>query len=224
MATSRLTIYTGACLLCGHRILSSLSEETEARYLLDEVWNDGGVDTCLEQAQWHFAMRSSQFDYDPSYTTDWGFQKAYVKPDDWIATSGVFSDEYLQQPLLQYADEAGFWYSDNEIIYVKYVSNDSNFGGDYSKWPGTFTEYVKAYFASRIIHKMPHSREDRIFLLGPPGQENRGHVNYSLMKAKNKSAMTRPTTFPQRGTWAQARRAGGYRGFRDGGNNSSLIG
>ncbi len=223
MATTRFKIYNGACILCGHRVLSALTEDTEARYLLDEVWNDGGVNYCLEQAQWYFAMRSSQFDYDPSYTTDWGYAKAYVKPDDWIATSGVFEDEYLTTPLLQYADEAGFWYSDREIIYVKYVSNDSNFGGDYAKWPSTFTDYVKAYFASRIIHKVPADKEKLDRLLGPPGREDKGLLNFTLLKAKNKAAMVRPATFPQRGSWVQARQAG-TQGFRDRGNTNSLIG
>jgi hypothetical protein len=58
-----------------------LSENREARFLLDLVWNDGGVRYCLEQAQWHFAMRSSRFDYDPAVVPDWGFNRAFTKPD-----------------------------------------------------------------------------------------------------------------------------------------------
>jgi hypothetical protein len=107
VATDRLKIYNGALLLCGERQLATLSENREPRFLLDLVWNDGGVRYCLEQAQWHFAMRSSRFDYDPSIVPEWGFNRAFTKPDDWVSTSGVFQDEFMKTPLTDYADEQG---------------------------------------------------------------------------------------------------------------------
>lgn len=222
--TDRLRIYNGALLLCGERALGSLTEEREPRRLLDLVWNDGGVRYCLEQAQWHFAMRSTRLDYSPSITPDWGYQKAFPKPDDWIITSGVFQDEFLAAPLLGYADEVGYWFADLEEIFVKYVSDDVKFGMDLGQWPATFTEYVKAYFAGQTCQKITGSAAKTAFLLGPPGREDRGWVNRCLMIAKNKAAMTQPTTFPQRGTWAQARLNGMHRGIRDGGSINRLIG
>ena len=168
MATTRLLLYNGALLLCGEGELSSLSENREPRILLDHVWNDGGVRYCLEQAQWHFAMRASRFDYDASIVPDWGFQRAFAKPTDWVATSGVFQDEYMRTPLTQYADEIAYWWSDFDEIYVRYVSDHANYGGDFAKWPASFTDYVKAYFAGRIVHRLPGSGEKREFLLGRP--------------------------------------------------------
>lgn len=224
MATDRLKIYNGALLLCGEGQLSSVTENREARYLLDLVWNDGGVRYCLEQAQWHFAMRASRFDYEPSIDPDWGYRRAFTKPSDWVATSGVFEDEYLRCPLTDYADEVMYWFADRDEIFVKYVSDAATYGMDFAKWPATFTDYVKAYFAGRIITKLPGGAEKREFLLGPTGRENRGWVNHCLLIAKNKSAMSQPATFPTRGTWAQARHAGYRRPFRDGGNTNSLIG
>lgn len=223
MATDRLKIYNGALLLCGEMQLRTLAEEREPRRLLDLVWNDGGVRFCLEQAQWHFAMRASRLDYNPSVDPDWGYQKAFDKPTDWVATSGVFQDEYMRSPLTSYADEVSYWFADVDEIYVKYVSDDVTYGMDFAKWPATFTEYVKAYFAGKIVHKLPGAAARIEFLLGPAGREDRGHVNRSLLIAKNKAAMSQPATFPSRGTWAQARHAGsGRRG--DGGNTNRLIG
>ena len=106
---------------------------------------------------------------------------------------------------------------------MKYVSDDSSYGMDLAKWPATFTEYVKAYFAGKIVHKLPGGRDRIEALLGPPGREDRGLVNRTLMIAKNKSAMTQPATFPSRGTWAAARHRGLTRG-RDGGSTNQLIG
>lgn len=226
MSTSRLKIYNGALLLLGELRLDTttgLTERREPRYLLDEVWNDGGVDYCLEQAQWHFAMRTSRFDYNPSITPEFGFSRAFDKPSDWRITSGMFSDEFMQSPLLQYADEAGFWYSDFDELFVKYVSNDDSFGLDLSMWPATFTDYVKAYFAGRIVHRVPSAAEKIVILHGPPGRPDRGLIHQALIVAKNKAAMAVPTTFPSRGTWARARHAGMNRGGRDGGSFTELI-
>lgn len=224
MATNRLKIYNGACLLLGELRLSSLTEDREVRYLLDEVYNDEGIRYCLEQAQWYFAMRATRLDFNPSVEPAWGYKRAFTKPDDWVATSGIWEDEYLTFPLIGYADEAGFWYADREEIYVKYVSDDVNFGLDFARWPSAFTDYVKAYFAGRVVHKIPGSQTKIEYLLGPPGRENRGHVNHTLLIARNKAAMTQPVTFPQRGTWALARYRGLDRSFRDRGNIHTLIG
>jgi hypothetical protein len=226
MATTRLRIYNGALLLLGElglNLTTGLTEDREARRLLDNVWNDDGVNYCLEQAQWYFAMRSTRLDFNPAVEPAWGYNRAFDKPSDWVLTSGVFQDEFLTTPVLKYADEASFWYSDLEELYVKYVSDDASFGLDLARWPVTFTDYVKAYFASRIMHKIPNAASKVEFLLGPPGREDKGHLNYLLLLARNKAAMTGPATFPFRGFWSRARHAGS-RGGIDGGNTGRLIG
>lgn len=221
----RLGLYNAALLVLGDTQLADLTEAREPRRLLDQVWNGGGVRYCLEQAQWHFAMRTSHFTYDPAIVPPFGFIRAVAKPDDWIITSGVFSDERCTTPLTQYADEVGYWFSDLDDIYVRYVSDDAAFGSDLSRWPATFLDYAAAYFASKIVHKFPGSGEKRTFLLGPEGREDRGWLNRCLLIAKNKAAMVLPATFPSRGTWAAARTGGLRRSVnRDGGSISNLIG
>lgn len=219
MATDRLKIYNGALLICAEGRLATLTENREARYLLDDVWNDGGVRYCLEQAQWHFAMRSARFDYNPAVVPDWGFQRAFDKPTDWVGTSGVFQDEFTRTPLTAYADEVAYWFCDQDEIFVRYVSDHANFGSDFAKWPATFTEYVKAHFASKIIRKMPGGADKVEDICHP----QKGVTARALAVAKNKSAMAGPATFPTRGTWSAARQ-GGYSTSRDGGNPSRLIG
>ena len=59
---SKLILYNDALLLAGERSLANLSEDTEPRRLLDQVWNNGGVNLCLEEAQWEFAMRTVRVD------------------------------------------------------------------------------------------------------------------------------------------------------------------
>lgn len=219
--TSRLTLYNGALLLCGERALSALTENVEPRYLLDTAWNDGAAaQYCLEQGQWHFAMRSSRMDYNPSITPEWGYPRAFDKPTDWVATSGVFSDEFMKWPLTDYADEVSYWFANVDEIFVKYVSNSTTYGMDLSRWPASFADYVHAYLASKIVRKLPGGADKVEDICRPKA----GVLDRALLIAKNKAAMANVVTFPTRGTWVAARH--GNRGLtgRDGGSLTNLIG
>lgn len=214
MSTSRLEIYNAALTICGERHLASLTEDREPRRLLDHVWDNDGVDACLEAAQWHFAMRSVRVDYDADVTPDYGFQRAFSKPTDWVITSALCSDEYFDTPLTRYVDEADYWYSDLDEIYVRYVSNDSSYGNDLSLWPATFSDYVAAHFASKIIMKLTSDEKKRDTVINWEERQ--------LKKAKNKSAMAGPQKFPAPGEWVTSRNR--LKGRRDRGNRGQLIG
>ena len=215
--TTKLRIYNGALLLCGQTRLSALTDDIEARYLLDEVYDDGGINDCLEEGQWRFAMRSARFDYDAAVEPSWGLKRAFEKPPDWVVTSAVASDEYFTTPLIgrQYVDEADYWYADLDEIYVRYVSDDTNFGMNIGDWPVAFTEYVKAHFAFRVIHSLTKDKE-RWQLVGREVEKRR-------LNAQNRDAMAGPTQFPAKGSWVSSRR-GGRGPLGDGGQSGSLTG
>ena len=219
MATDRLKIYNGALLICSDRRLASLTENREPRYLLDDVWNDGGLRYCLEAAQWNFAMRSSHFTYEASITPSFGPSRAFTKPTDWVLTSGVFQDEWMKAPALQYKDEVGYWFADVDDLYIRYVSSDTNYGMNMANWPYTFVDFVKAYFASKIIRKLPGGAEKIEDICHP----KKGVLARNLVIAKNKCAMVGPATFPTMGTWVRARQAGLTTLGRDGGSTTQLI-
>lgn len=220
MSATRLSIYNGALLLIGERALSSLSEEVEARALLDQVWSTNGVDLCLEEAQWEFAMRTIRIDYDPGVTPDFGYQRAFDKPTDWILTSAVCSDESFRVPVTRYVDEASFWFSDLDSLYVRYVSNDASYGGDLSKWPRSFTEFVEAHFASKVILKLSSDdNKTRLFL--NPENERHSVRGRALLRAKSRCAMASPTQIPATGNWSNARIRGSNR--LDGGTQSGDL-
>lgn len=212
--TTKLTLYNDALLILGERFLASVSEEREPRRLLDQVWASGGIDRCLEEGQWHFAMRTIQIDPDPSIEPDYGYRLAYQKPDDWISTCGLCSDEWFNEPLLQYTDEAGFWYADIQPLYVRYISNDVDYGNNMNKWPKSFVDFVACHFASKIAGAIQGGKINPDDIL---------KLREKLLKvAKNKAAMAEPTKFASRGSWIRARTRSP--GRRDGGNSGSLIG
>lgn len=212
MAT-QLDLFNGALLLAGERFLGSLTENREPRRLLDHVWSTGGVKACLEAGQWNFAMRTIMADYDTAVVPDFGYARAFEKPEDWCLTSAVCSDEFFRSPLLRYWDEAGFWYADVDQIYVRYVSDDPLYGMDLGMWPQTFFEYVCADFASRIILRLSNSQEEL--------QKVEKIRDQKLLKAKSAAAMAEPTSFPARGNWGLSRNGWSYR--RDGGNTSGSL-
>jgi len=214
MATSKLKIYNRALIICGERILDDLTEDTKSRRLLDQVWDEGGVDACLEEAQWKFAMKAVKLDFDTAINTDFGYKRAFQKPNDWIVTSAVCSDEFYTAPLIRYSDENAVWYAELDIIYVKYVSNATTHGLDYSLWPSTFGKFVTTWFANEIVMGISQDEAlwDRV-------DKKLGVVR---KKAKSRDAMAGPQQFPAPGSYVRSR----YRGrtTRDRGSRSNLIG
>jgi hypothetical protein len=213
--TDRLTLYNDALLVVGHRALGSLTETNEARRTLDQAWNSGlGVRTCLEEGQWKFAMRTVQLDYDPDVEPSFGFSRAFTKPTDWVVTSAVCEDEYFNEALLQYNDEAGYWYADLDTIYVRYVSNDEQYGMNIGRWPESFREFVAAHLASKIAWKL--GTEDKM--------KNAKTLRAMAKKtALNKDAMADPAKILPPGNWSRARTRGSGRGRGDRGNRTGDL-
>lgn len=213
MSQGQLELYNGALLLCGERFLSSLTENREPRRLLDHVWSSNGVKKCLEQGQWNFAMRSAQIDYDSSVEPSFGFNRAFEKPDDWVLTCGVCEDEFFRSPLTRYWDESGYWYSDIDTIYVRFVSSLPTYGLDLGKWPDSFTEFVEEYFASKIILKLTNSQKNL--------DDSIARLKKKKLAAKSAAAMAEPTSFPARGSWSLSRNR--FPSRRDGGSNTGPL-
>lgn len=217
MSADQLSLYNDALLICGERFLSSLTEEREPRRLLDQAWASGGgaIKACLEEGQWRFATRTSQFDYDSGVQPTFGYNRAFAQPTDWVSTISVCSDEYFRSPLLRYVDEGGYWYSDIDTIYVRYISSDSMYGNNLAAMPEAFRQFVAAHLAAKIINKMSNSEAEweRVLKIRAA----------SLLSAKNNAAKQDTTSFPARGAWSNSRNR--FPNRRDGGNLSgNLIG
>jgi len=200
VAETQLALYNDALVMCEERTLAvpgGLTENRKPRYLLDQVWNNGGVDACLEDSDWIFARRTGQMVYDPSITPQFGYIHAFKKPDDWLRTSAIASDPYFQSALTQYKDEAGYWFADLSTLYATWVSNDPKYGGDMTKWPESFKQFVAAHFASKIIGALTHDDKkiSKVFDLR----------KFHLTTARGKDAQNEPPGFFSRGQFSRAR-------------------
>lgn len=210
MTTTKLSVYNGALRLCKERRLASLSENREPRRLLDDVW-DSCVQSCLQMGQWTFGTRTQMLDYTPSIEPDFGYRRAFIQPDDMVRVTAICSDEYFTQPLLRYADERHYWYCDLDTIYVRFVSNDADYGLDMSLWPESFVKYLQADLADEIVGN----------LTGADSEKVEKETKKAKRQALSLDAMNKPTTFPPPGLWASSR----HQGSRfDRGNPNRLIG
>lgn len=205
-ATDKLSIYNGALLFLGDRQLSSITDNVESRRLLDGVWDRGGINTVLEAGQWNFATRSSKYEYSPSVTPPFGYSRAFEKPSDFVRVCAVCSDELFTNPLLRYTDEAGFWFCDLDEIYVKIVSNDGDYGTDYSLWPPSFKMYVEAWFGCQIVWKLTQNVNKE--------EAKKKECSKLLRNAKSKDAFNDPTKFLPPGRFRLARN-GGYSRYNE---------
>lgn len=207
MAT-RLGVYNEALRLLGSRQLANLSENREPRRLLDAAWDSNAHDTWLEQADWNFALKSTKIGADASFTSVWGYSKAFNHPEDMVRPSGIYSDEFMQVPIRDYLDEGKFWFADGfDSIYVQYVSRDAAKGGDLGLWPATFAKYVAAVLAVEVA---PNLKND------VDGAALRKIMEQREKDAKSKDGLRQPSKQLPTGTWKNSRLAGSRRdgGFR----------
>lgn len=211
--TDKLAVYNAALGAIGERKLASLAENREGRRKLDTAWDEDFIRQCLSMAQWKFATRTARLDYSPSIESDFGFSRAFDKQADWVRTCAVCSDEYYQSPLLDYKDEAGVLWASLDTIYVSFVSDDVQYGGDLSLWPANFSRYAALYLASQVGEGITQNDQKQL--------KTEAAAARQLKLAKSTDAMDGPTQMLPPGTWSSARLRGQH---RDRGSRTRLIG
>jgi hypothetical protein len=209
--TTQLSLYNDALIHMGERPLVALTDNTEPRRVLDQIWTNARK-FCLEQGHWKFAQRTAKLDYSLIITPAFGYPRAFTKPADFVRLSQMCVDEFLDFPLTDYKDEAGVWYANLDNIYVQYVSSDAAYGYDLTLWPETFTFYVGLYLAWRAGTRISVT-VDRDAL--------QNDLREAKLNALSKDAVSGPTQFLPSGGWAATRSGGGGQGRK---NPSNLYG
>jgi hypothetical protein len=196
--TDKLSIYNDALRAIGEVKLASLAEASERRYIIDDVY-DTTVQSCLESGFWNFALRAMELNPDLNVTPTFGYQFAFLKPNDWLATAGTYSDSLEKQVLTDYVFEGDYWYASVEPIYVRIVSNDPDYGLNLGKWPQLFANYVVSSIAVQIAPRVTND-EKRLADLEKNERTDR-------IKAENHNVMGLPARFPPYGSWVMSRSA-----------------
>lgn len=199
--TDKLTLYNNALVQhLGERSLASLTEAREPRRVLDANF-DGVVRFCLERKFWNFGYRTVEMDASTTVVPTFGFLYAFKMPDDWVRTRKISAVPSFAQPLLQVAEEAGYWYANLAPIYVQYNSIDPLYGLDMGRWPESFADYVALRLASRSCQKVKGNDD---LLKGPNGLLEREKDAYKI--ASSICAMNEAIGFAPMSPWVRARR------------------
>lgn len=208
MAT-KLQVYNNALMLLGERQLASLTENRKPRRLLDQAWDSGAVDACLELSGWTFATRALRLDHDTSLAPDFGMKYVFAHPQDYIQTISICADEMFEVPLQNYQDEGGYWFAHITPIYVRFVSNDDSYGNNIANWPSSFDALVSAYLANETCVSITQSTARQV------GAQQA--MKMALDSARGKDAIRKPSMRFPTGRLASSRLTGmGLRNNRPG--------
>lgn len=198
--TDKLSVFNLALLHLRERRLASLTEQREPRRVLDDIF-DQVQGECLAEGLWNFMLRAIEIDSSSTVSTQFGWKYAFKIPDDWIRTVLISTTETFNPPLLDYAEETGYWYADWTPIFVKYVSSDPLYGQNLGRWTANFTAYVALKLAEYGCGRITGSET---LLNGPDGIVRRCYK--AKIKAKSNDAMNQPPGQMPTGTWARSRR------------------
>ena len=202
----KLGIYNGALVeILGSRALASLTEAREPRRVLDQIWASGGiVNYALERGDWNFATRTVRLGVDTDVTPAFGYDAAFTRPTDLVRLTSIARSPDSRSPMLasEYADESGWWHANGTTLYVKYVSNDTDYGFESSRWTESFTDYLKALMAFRGGKRIasPSAMRDAKQLM-----------DLALKTARSDDAMAEGVKMLPSGSWSQSRGSSGSR-------------
>lgn len=142
----KLSIYREALRLLGQQRIASLDEPHPSRFTLDDIW-DSAVAYLLSQGLWNFAIRSVELSEAEDIEPLFGYDYAFTRPDDWVRTASICNEPTFLTPFEDYEDEGGMWYASVKPLYIRYVSNDTDYGLDIGSWREPFYKTLAAYLA-----------------------------------------------------------------------------
>ena len=199
MATTKVALYNGALMLIGDSLLSTATDNTDSRYKLDAVYDNGAVDYCLGLASWNFALRVAQLDSSFPLAPAFGWQYGFSMPTDHIRTVSMTSDEDMNCPVDRFDRRGANIYSDTDPMFIEYVSNGANYGGSLSLWTPEFIKVFNHYLAMEVCLPITGSVEKKNNLLK--------YFQHYLSEAQTKNNFEKPVKFPVPGKFVQSRRS-----------------
>jgi hypothetical protein len=204
----KLSIYNGALRHLGSRKLASLDEARKPRRVLDDIWgaDNDVVRKALERGEWNFALRTVQAGYSESVEPGFGFKRAFDKPEDFCRLAALSADEYCRVPLTndQFVDEATFWFSDLDVLFIRFVSSADDYGMNSAGWSQSFKDYLELDMAADACETITNSSVKRRELMLMAAD--------ALKVAKSGDAMNEGVKFFPRGGWSRSRSGFNRRG------------
>lgn len=194
---TKLQLYNQALGMIGEGKLSALTDNRPERYALDDIWDQDPIKQMLEETYWEFATRTLEWNYNSAIEPAFGYSRAYDRPANYVRTVSLCTDEFFNEPLTDYHIEAGYWFCDIDIIYLRYISDSDDYGRNMSLWTELFRNCVATKMAKELAIRLTKSQTIK------DGIE-REHNKY-LRDAKSLNAQEKPTQYLRPGSWTRSR-------------------
>lgn len=195
MAT-KLSLWNDALRAIGELRLASLTEDVEARYVLDDAWT-GTVEFLFTEGLWNFATETVKITSDLGQPPIPGWSYTFDKPVGWLRTIAVSTTSLFREEAV-YRDEGNRIYANVDTLYIRFLSNNKSADDQITNWPPSFCNAVSAYLAMLCAER----------LSGSEAKADKLATEYekALASAKNKDAMDQATLYIRPGNWIRAMR------------------
>jgi hypothetical protein len=195
MAT-KLAIYNEALRAIGDLRLSSLTDDVEARYVLDDAWGDC-VEFVFTEGLWNFATKTVVINADPGGAPIPGFTFRFDKPAAWLRTivvspNSLFTDEAV------FRDEGNKLYANFDVLYLRYISSEYSGEENVPNWPPAFARLIACCLAKECAERLSGSSSK--------GEVLAAEYSRALASAKNKDALDQAKIFLGPGSWVRSMR------------------
>lgn len=195
----KLTVINKALSHLGETKLASLTENREARHVMDDEWT-GAIKRSLGRGFWNFATRTVQLAESNSLEPAFGMTAAFEKPEDWLRTYRISDNERFDPQLNRFEDRGGGWFADTTELFVEYISTDNEWGFDLGKWPQSFEDTVAFDLALAACFRITGS-DSRVANLEKM-------LKKQLAVARSEDAMNEPPRELPLNSWVSSRGSG----------------
>lgn len=186
-------IYDDALQMLGLQRLVSNSDDSFRKTQLDITRNSRVIQAVLEDQAWQFGKTTKKLFYNPAITPEFGPRFAFDKPTDLHRLNGIWADDERRNPIKEYQDEEGYYYTHYSEIFVEYISTD--YLVDPTQWPSYFTRYLAARMAVDAGASIPDANV----------QNAKDQLADRESAGKSVDAIQNPPTIFSQGNWSRSR-------------------
>lgn len=200
MAT-KLGCYNQALLELKQRKLATLADANVSRRTLDDFW-DSTVEYMLGEGLWNFAGRGMAIEHSTDVEPSFGFTYAVEIPEDFVRLIAIAGNGDMWPTLDRYHIESGYWHVFVDPLYVRYVSNHTDYGGDLSLWTPAFERAVALELSHRVAPHITGMSTSALDALEKKAKR-------ALSNARTKDAVEQAAERPPPGRLVNSRLQGG---------------
>ena len=210
----KLAVYNQALIHLEKPSLAALTDDIEARYVLDGVWT-GAVEEAFCSADWNAFKKSVELVESVTGTAALGWTFVYDYPADYLRTVTVSNrPDFTCVDFKDYADEDSFLHTNTQPLYLRYISNSKI--ATVGSWPTMFWRYVALKLAFDACGKLTSGTTLE--------QKIEAKLDKAFRLAKSVDARNENNKRIATGSWARSRRGGYDTGYSDGNSGGTLVG